>query len=91
MAIEKDLYVAVFGYKFLEDDILNTVVFAHQPGGEEEERIHLSMRKAERSPTICQTKAKPRLWSRLRKEDWEQFIDIVKEIPKGFPAPNFKN
>jgi hypothetical protein len=79
LAMEKDLYVAVFGYKFLEDDILSTVVFTHQPGGEEEERIHLSMRKAEHSPIICKTKAKPRIWNQLRREDWEQFVDIAKE------------
>jgi hypothetical protein len=75
IAIEKNLYVAVFGYRFLDEETLKTVVFIHQPGGGKK----LSIRKTAYSSRCSAARASPREWGRMLENEWEQFVDIVGE------------
>lgn len=76
MAIEKNLYVAVFGYNFLDkEETLKTMVFVHRPGGEKK----ISICKTAYSYRCSTARASPRAWDEIREYEWEQFVDIVGE------------
>ncbi|EPE36739.1 hypothetical protein GLAREA_08902 [Glarea lozoyensis ATCC 20868] len=79
VAIAEDLHVAVFGYQSLDNN-MKTVLFLHWPGGQRKLSI---FRKNE-------ARANARCWREITEGEWEQFVDIVGEIPGSFLEPTFQ-
>ena len=77
IAMQKNLNVAVFGYNFLDgSQTLQTVLLTYSPR-REEEILRYSFRKTKSGEMRSEVRAHPRLWSRVCKEEWQQFVHIV--------------